>query len=213
MNYFRTVLIAGAMAATATGSALAAPVQYQGITFPGGISSFADRVVSTDTGELAPTNTFNLIADNAIGTPDNFARSLGRGGNIVLQFTDNALTGSGDDAEDLFVFEVGPDIEDTEVEISQDGVNFISVGRVFGSTSRIDIDPFLASAGLDPFTKFFFVRLTDVASEGQQFGQYVGADIDALGAISSVEISPVPVPAAALLFGPLAAGLFWRRKG
>lgn len=193
--------------------AMAVTTNFGGIEFPAGEVSFADVVVSTDTGLLAPTNTFNLMADNAIGVPDNLARSLGRGGNIVLRFTDNALTGSNSIAQDLHIFEVGPDVEDTFVEISTNGMDWLDVGKVFGSTSSIDIDPFLVTEGLDPFTKFSFVRLTDDPNEGGSSGQYVGADIDAVGAISSAPPSVVPLPASLpMLFAGVAGLIGLRRK-
>ena len=62
-------------------------------------------------------------------------------------FIDNALTNSGDGGFDLHIFEIGPDVEDTFVEISVDGVVWHAVGKVFGSTAGIDID------ALDPADK------------------------------------------------------------
>jgi hypothetical protein len=41
--------------------------------------------------------------------------TLGRGGSLTLAFTDNVLTGGGTPAPDLYIFEVGPDVEDTFV--------------------------------------------------------------------------------------------------
>jgi hypothetical protein len=80
------------------------------------------------------------------------------------------------------VFEVGSDVEDTFVEISKDGQEWHSVGKVFGATDSIDIDAF----GFTPSDEFSFVRLTDDPDEGGTTGETPGADIDAVGAISAV---------------------------
>jgi hypothetical protein len=89
------------------------------------------------------------------------------------------------------VFEIGPDVEDTFVDISTDGLVWNSVGKVFGSTAGVDIDAF----GFGVASKFSYVRLTDDTNEGDQNGATVGADIDAVGAISTVPSNPVPEPA------------------
>ena len=107
-----------------------------------------------------------------------------------MQFIDNKLTGSGNANPDLHVFEIGPDVEDTFVEISNDTLTWFSVGTVFGSTSSIDIDAFGFGIG----DQFAYVRLTDDPNEGNTGGTTVGADIDAVGAISTVA-TPVPLPA------------------
>ena len=116
--------------------------------------------------------------------------SLGDGGSITLEFVDNRLTGSGDSNADLWVFEIGPDVEDTFVEISTNGVTWSAVGKVLGSTRGVDIDAF----GFTQSDQFRFVRLTDDTAEGAQSGGTVGADIDALGAISSVAAPPPAIP-------------------
>ncbi|WP_339723230.1 hypothetical protein [uncultured Paraglaciecola sp.] len=173
-----------------------------GVDFPQGEVSFADSVHSftpnISGGE--PGDIF-LGADNALGIPD-FAGescltqadctfvSLGSGGSIVLQFVDNLLTGSDSSALDLWIFEIGGDIEDTFVDISVDAVNWLSVGAVGGSTSGIDIDSF----GFDSSFVFSYVRLTDDSSKDAQSGTTVGADIDAVGAITTVRAVDVPSP-------------------
>ncbi|MCK7580468.1 MAG: hypothetical protein MZV65_35700 [Chromatiales bacterium] len=126
-----------------------------GTDFPEGAASFADQLVDyapvVKNGEPSPANS---DATNASGLPDYVSGggctdpatctfvSLGDGGKITLRFTDNVLTGSDSDALDLWIFEVGPDIEDTFVEISGDGATWSPVGKVFGSTAGIDIDAF-----------------------------------------------------------------------
>lgn len=172
-----------------TGSALAE--EFGGIEFPNGVSSFADMVVSYEPGFGGGPEPSSCCTDpgTALGAPDYDGGdgeyvSLGRGGRITLAFTDNALTGSDDDTPDLHIFEIGPDVEDTFVAISKDGINFIDIGKVFGSTSSIDIDAF----GFDSSDRFFYVRLTDDPDEGGGSGATVGADIDAVGAITTVGV-------------------------
>lgn len=178
-----------------------------GVDFPDGSISFADSVISYviggDSSGLLPAV---RNGNNALGAPDYSSSlrcdastsvgcryaTLGDGGNIVVRFDDNVLTGSDDSTFDLWVFEVGTDVEDTFVEVSVDGITWTSVGKVFGATSGIDIDAF----GFDTSSALRYVRLTDDPDEGQQSGAglYVGADIDAVGAIST-RFSPINISA------------------
>lgn len=169
--------------------------EFGGIEFPQGPTSFADAVVSYTFGNPGPTNPNFIDPADALGIPDyqggsnQFGSfSLGNGGTLVLEFTNNVLTGSDDPTEDLHVFEIGPDVEDTFVEISKDGVTWHDVGKVFGSTSSIDIDAF----GFSSADEFRFVRLTDDPDEGETSGDTVGADIDSLGAIRSSRVIDTP---------------------
>lgn len=185
-------LAAAALALLAGGAHAAL---FGGVEFPQGASSFADQVVA-----YAP----NIVNGQpvasvrnsavAIGAPDYNGSTgyvtLGDGGSITLAFGDNKLTGSGSATLDLWIFEIGGDVEDTFVEISKDGVAWTAVGKVFGSTAGINIDAF----GFSAADLFGFVRLTDDTAEGQQSGDTVGADIDAVGAITSV-VTPPTIPA------------------
>lgn len=175
--------------------------EFGGVEFPQGAISFADHVVDyspvmVGTGPTEP----HRGSFNALGPPDysgdnscasqaacSFV-SLGDGGSITLKFTDNLLTGSGSASLDLWIFEVGPDVEDTYVDISKDGAIWYSVGKVGGATAGVDIDSF----GYGISDQFAYVRLTDDPLADADSGSTVGADIDAVGAISTVAAIPEP---------------------
>ena len=72
-----------------------------------------------------------------------------------------------------------------------------------------DIDFF----GFTSADLFGYVRLTDDTNEGGQTGASVGADIDAVGAISTVHHSvPEPSVIALLSLGLLGVGVARRKK-
>jgi hypothetical protein len=186
-----------------------------GTDFPQGALSFADAVVSYSpvikSGQ--PTSP-HRGASNALGLPDYTVAgqgtcasqascpwvALGDGGNIVLRFDDNWLTGSDDAALDLWIFEVGPDVEETFVQVSEDGASWTSVGKIGGSTAGIDIDAY----GFTSADRLSFVRLRDDPDRDGQTGVSVGADFDAVGAVSTI---PIPEPSTALLLIAGLAGL------
>lgn len=206
----RATSLIGILCLAAASDVWAAPITVDGILFPQGEVSFADVVADYSPVIIndQPTDPFR-IGSNALGLPNDASASLGDGGSIILQFTDNLLTGSGTSADDLWIFEIGPDVEDTFVFVSSDGISFLSVGAVGGSTSGIDLDAF----GFGPDSQFGYVLLIDDGDKDAQTGQSVGADIDAVGAISTVPVSTLPEPATVLLLavGSAAAGV--RRIG
>ncbi|HXC04040.1 MAG TPA: OmpA family protein [Bacteroidia bacterium] len=149
------------------------------VHLPQGDISFADKVISYMVGDPAP---ILRAADSskALGPPDwkgdsNFV-TLGCGGSLVLQFTDNALVNI--DGPDLYVFEVGKFIEPTLLSISKDGKKWIEVGVIRGGTAAVDIGDSVRSG-----EKFNYVKLTDLKTECE--GLWPGADIDAVAAIGS----------------------------
>lgn len=168
------------------------PVTYRDVTFADGSAAFADEIVSFEPGAPASSSAYAEPA-NALGEPDwnggskcrsadrcSFV-SLGRGGSVVARFTDNILSGSGSPELDLWIFEVGPQVEDMFVEVSEDGLNWVPVGAVGGGKSGVDLDAY----GFGPASTLSFVRLTDDPEKDGKRGSTVGADIDAIGAISS----------------------------
>jgi hypothetical protein len=210
-------LLAGAVLSGALVSYGAHAELIGGVDFPQGPVSFADAVVSYS--PTAGPSVPHQGAFNALGVPNyngvnNCASqaacsfvSLGQGGSIVLRFLDNLLTGSDTVAADLWIFEVGPDVEKTFVDVSTDGIVWVSVGFVGGATAGVDLDAFGFGLG----SSFAYVRLTDDASVGGGGGATPGADIDAVGAISTRRID-APEPGTLALLGIALAGMFRLRR-
>ncbi len=175
-----------------------ADVIYAGITFAD--NAFADSVYSYSAG----TNVGAGYDDpaGALGEPDysganNTSVSLGIGGELIVQFTDNSLTTSGDSTDDLYIFEVGGAVEYFNVAISIDTSTWIDLGDVLGQPTGLDMD---GVAGVVLWAQYSYVRLRDV-SPNQSGSPYGEADIDAVAAISSAPLHPVPEPLSLALFG------------
>jgi len=189
--------------------------QYYGIEFPQGAASFADEVIY-----YQPTINVHETYSNpshALGIPDfngNYYDgstyvSLGDQGVLIVKFTDNALTTSSNNNMDLWIFEIGPAVEPTAVAISKNGTDWINVGQTEGSTRGVDIDAYLGS-GVVLGDKYSYVKLTDLLPH-QSDSPYEGADIDAVGAISSTSPA-VPIPGAIWLLGSGLLSLIALRK-
>jgi hypothetical protein len=205
------VLSLGAGAVVLLNATLAPATTFYEVDFPAGEVSFADTIVSYEpiiylNDEQLPNvrEPFNNPA-SALGPPNSSNKqhsssslsarhdvSLGFGGRITLRFTNNALTGGGTNEPDLWIFEAGERTESVLVEISKDGKTWKAVGRTDSQHNGIDIDAF----GWGPEDYFAYVRLTDDPEEGEHDGVWYdgewvgwgGADIDAVGAISSVSL-------------------------
>lgn len=151
------------------------------VVFPNGTASFADEVVEYRPGSPGPRKAGKTPAA-VLGVPDDPKKEsslvLGVGGSVTVRFTDNALVDV--PGPDLYLFEVGPDVEATTVEISADGVTWIAAGRADGSLSQIDLQGCAV-----PGEVYRYVRLTDDPAQGGKSGRSPGADIDAVGAIGT----------------------------
>ncbi len=151
------------------------------ICLPLGQLSFADVAVSFKPG-AKPSRTPFDFPGSALGEPDYRSTtsadfiSLGCDGELVVQFTDNVLV----DVEgvDLYIFEIGPIVERTELAISVDGREWVEVGVIEGARSDVDIRPF-AKKG----ERYGFVRLRNAGKACG--GNHAGADIDAIAAVGA----------------------------
>ncbi len=221
-------VLAGLLGASSAHAVSFTNINGISVDFPAGAVSFADQLVDFLPGIIFdPARGINiplspyLDGNNTLGVPDmNLAQSLlcfdgtptsqdckfaslGSLGSLTVRFTDNLLTGNGAASPDLWIFEAGPG-DLTFVDLSVDGLNWLAVGSIAGFTG-VDIDAF----GFGPASAFGYVRLRD-APGGQPTGDTLGADIDAIGAISTVAV--VPVPATGVLLLSALAGLASRRR-
>lgn len=151
------------------------------VELPLGAASFADRVVLHEPGKRPPKKS-EADPANALGEPDykragdGRAFTLGCRGRATFEFVDNALVdGPG---VDLYVFEVGRDVEPTKIDLSKDGKTWVEIGNIDGGRTSID----LANYGLKG-QDFRFVRVTDLGKYCS--GGWPGADIDAIAAVGS----------------------------
>ena len=178
MNKFRKLnpdLYFGEEAGTTyVGAGIGATAVY----LPLGKLAFADKVISANHPKGLTNN-----RNDAIGEPDVLygyevedvtgIYSLGDGGDLTVQFIDNALTNV--NGPDLYIFEYGT-IEPTDLEISKDGVEWIRVGKIEGGVAEVDIADFAKPGEL-----FYYVRLKDL----MKTTSLPGADIDAIAAIGA----------------------------
>jgi hypothetical protein len=149
------------------------------ITVNSGVKSFANQVVDFNVG--SGSNTMDNPND-ALGEP-NYSRdpwvgfvSLGNNGQLTLEFTQVYIVdGPG---ADIHVFEVGPEVEGTKLEVSVDNMNWIEVGNISGGTASVDLNGHIASTD-----QISYVRLTDLSNGGSITP---GADIDAVAGINTI---------------------------
>ncbi len=201
-----TLIVFSVLLLIPVGSEDVSAKKFGGIDFPGGASSFADIVIKyvpTFGGGSAPTLPNFINPDASLGPPDfvnpSGSVSLGSGGLLEVRFVDNVLTNSGDASLDLHIFEIGADVEHTFVSIrptaataallgpafDSNGDGFYEVGFASGATDSIDIDSFFPAAKAGTYT-FDAVQLIDDSLMTPTTGPgVIGADIDAIGAISS----------------------------
>lgn len=157
--------------------------RYERVYLPMGKISFADKLVEYKVGSPAPVtkyrdSTQSLHEPNYRNYHTPSFVSLGCGGVLVVEFTDNGFMNLPGD--DLYIFEVGPSREAAKVEISEDGIDWLYAGTISGGKSSID----LRDEGIDPDIVFYFLKITDLKDLCRSIS--AGADIDAIGAINSV---------------------------
>lgn len=157
--------------------------RYESIYLPLGKISFADKLVEFKVGSPVPVKKYRdslqcLHEPNYRNYQTPNFLSLGCGGTLTVEFTDNGFMNL--PGEDLYLFEVGPSQEAAKIEISQNGIDWIYAGKIAGGKSSLD----LSNAGIDTETVFYFLRITDLKQLCKS--KSAGADIDAIGAINSV---------------------------
>lgn len=109
------------------------------------------------------------------------AVSLGQGGQLTLEFTNNSIVGNGNGNPDLSITEVGTP-ERYLVEASIDGVQYVTLGFGVGSAD-FNVD-FLFPGQQPPQVRY--IRITDAGSNVGTLAA-AGADIDAVVATSSID--------------------------
>ena len=150
------------------------------VTVP--VEAFAEEVISFEHGTPWTSDPDNQDPNLTLGLPDssNAAQStgdlcLGDRGTIIVRLGLPFYDGPGDD---IYIFEVGPNIEETKVSVSSDLRNWYSIGIAEGRTAGLNL------AGKVPAGMTFnYVSLTD--GDAKSDGSYPGADIDAVCALNT----------------------------
>ncbi len=149
------------------------------VTIPGGALSCATFVVDFKHGTPWMSDPRANDPKRILGAPDYNRQTdenyicLGCEGVIVIGFNVSITDGPGND---IYVFEIGPDVEATKVEVSNDLINWTHVGNADGSISGVDI-----SGKVPKGAKYRYVRLTDLKTACAS--SWPGADIDAVAVI------------------------------
>lgn len=210
--------LAASLLLTSAPAAAQGTTCYSGICFPQGDVSFADALLDYDpqySGLCGPTHPNFTQGTSALGPPDYTggstgvgAVSLGSGGKLEVAFVDNVLTNSGNNGvEDLHIFEVGPAVEAADVAVRPEDVatrtrllnaglvdangdGYFEVGRIGGSVSSVDLDAWATGFGPGQL-RFDAVQIIDDPTNSPSCSATVGADIDAIGAITTTGLTPI----------------------
>lgn len=166
--------------------------------------SFADTLIDFT---LTCNESINADPNRSIGLSDVSNVSLGEGGSLTLGFTNNVLSNSGNTEPDIWIFETGMFVEETNIELLPadektiellinanvtdiDGDGYYDIGVVEGATSSIDIDQIIPNIE-QGILKFSAIQVTDVPAvtcEASIPAGFKGADIDAVCALFSLPI-------------------------
>ena len=172
--------------------------------------SFADYII--DYSPECPDNLVDpyMTPTDALGVPDNDPSigglglgrvTLGEGGSITVGFSNNLVTNTGNSDPDVWVFEVGSDVEGTTLDfrpfdaatistlnangiLDVDGDGYYEFGAIGGATSSIDLDAIVPGLVFGEI-KFDAIKLTDILDNPCNMPTS-GADIDAICALSSL---------------------------
>lgn len=153
-------------------------------TVPDGEYSFATRVVDFIPGDPWTSREDAQNPEDVLGLPDregdrdDNALTLGAGGILTVEFNIHIMDGEGDD---VYVFEVGGQVEATKVEVSNDLNVWYDIGIAEGDTAGLDLKGKVPEGSV-----FRYVRLTDMGEYPS--GTWPGADIDA---IAGLNVKPV----------------------
>lgn len=146
------------------------------------VGAFADRVMGFEHGDPWTSDSDNQDPNLVLGLPDSSNASnstgdlcLGDRGRLIVRLGVPFFDGPGND---VYIFEVGPDVEQTKVYVSSDLENWYFIGMAEGRTAGLD----LAGEVPEGMT-FYYVGLID--GDEKSSGSYPGADIDAVCALNT----------------------------
>lgn len=174
------------------------PVEFEGITFNAGESSFADSVERYELNDNTDVGEGWDDPQDALGVPDydsdeevgavslGNASDEGTPGELIVAFDGNRLIDI--EGDDLYIFEVGTAAEASSVAVSNDLDNWYEIGVIEGDTRGIDLAEY---PEIPEDAAFQYVRLMDVPNGSSTSSPYGGPDIDAVGAIGSIDASEV----------------------
>lgn len=149
------------------------------ITLPDDEKSCATKVIEFKQGDPWTSDKKAMDPSDILGVP-NYDKTadtnyicMGAGGSITLEFDIFIVDGEGND---IYVFEIGDNVEATKVEVSSDLETWYDVGNADGSLSGVDVKGKVPEDG-----KFKYVRITDINKDS---GPWPGADIDAVAGLN-----------------------------
>lgn len=187
LNRLTTGIFIAGISISLPGVVFAQAKEYGGVIFPQGDRSFAESVVefTVNDPEVGPGWDDPTAA---LGPPDDKAVALGNAvegippGELIVAFDSHRLIDI--EGDDLYIFEIGPEVEATEVAISTDLITWYDLGRIEGSTRGIDLADY---PEVPSDHGFRYVRLRDYPDGHTSGAPFPGPDIDAVGAIGSLD--------------------------